>query len=400
MAALGAAAGAFEGDNAREEQRARRAGLGLQAASLAQQDRQFVDRQTLEREQMALEQQRFQGNQDIANSRTAMEQRNADRGFALDEQKLAYDKENDLYQRGRNEKQDAWKNALDEETLRNKQMEYQTNEQLFQEAAKQRQIDDEKMANRKKIAQGAMGVAIRAIAESPNNVLSPSQIEYIKKLDPETYGNLVGGYGAGVGKPAALTFKDPKTGEARDEVIDPDKQFMIYDTVYGKDVANKLTGRQEQEAQNAFNLKRDEARYNSQLERDTLKAGNILDPMKKIRYTALQREHGIALKALLSGSPEEDDAEGYKQKKDALQKIESEMVALEGVGSPSDKPVEAPGTKYGLSKTGKPAQSSSAPNMDFLKKLKQDAIAAHPGDEAKQIEYFKRELAVANSKIK
>jgi len=62
MGALGAAAGAFEGDNAREEQSARRAGLGLQAASLAQQDRQFVDRQTLEREQMALEQQRFQGN--------------------------------------------------------------------------------------------------------------------------------------------------------------------------------------------------------------------------------------------------------------------------------------------------------------------------------------------------
>lgn len=336
MAALGAAAGAFEGDNAREEQRARRAGLGLQAASLAQQDRQFVEKQKLQREDMSLEADRIAGNQRLEAERTAMMQRNADKGFALDEQKLASDKENDVYQRGRNEKQDAWQAVLDEQTVMEKKQEYQQNEAAYQEAAKVRKQFDDQLANRRKVVQSVTGTLIRDIAESPNHVLSPAMIEWAKKQDPETFANLSGGGGGKPGSPMFLGFKDPKTGEDKIEPVDVEKQYMIFDTLYGTDVANTFTGRVEQEKQNEFSMKRDKG-----------STARTMNPVEEI--TQLNKALS-AMKDEVSGEYSDADAATALKKRivSLAKQLGGEAETGDG-GASGDK---ASGSKFGFVKGG------------------------------------------------
>ena len=88
MAALGAAAGAFEGDNARAEQRADMARLSLQGAQLAQGDRQFDEQTKLARERMASAEAENAAQRRENADALALRQENTDRQFALDEKQF------------------------------------------------------------------------------------------------------------------------------------------------------------------------------------------------------------------------------------------------------------------------------------------------------------------------
>jgi hypothetical protein len=333
MAALGAAAGAFEGDNAREEQRARRAGLGLQAASLAQQDRKFVDGQTLEREQMALEQQRFQANQDIKAQRTAIEQRNTDRSLTLDEKKFQADQESDLYQRGRNEKQDAWQQVLDEQEMQAKQLDMTFQKERLSQFKILADQEKQTMAERKRLSQTALASAMKIGMES-GGVVPLSVVQAVAK---ETGIPFQGMYFAPDGSFVSDVLKDGKTVQ---EVTPANVQATIMRSmpgVFGEEAAKDLV-----------NERRDKARYDSYLQREEVKSERTLDPKMKIRYMALNREHGMAFKELL-GMYEADDPEAYKQKKDMIDRLENDMLALEGgVTAPKEKP----GSKLGFVKGG------------------------------------------------
>jgi len=382
MAALGAAAGAFEGDNAREEQRARRAGLGLQAASLAQNDRQFAEKQKLDREQMALDADRIAGDQMLEADRTAMMQRNADKGFALDEQKIAYDKENDLYQRGRNEQQDAWKAALDEQTIKEKQLEYETHQAEFSKYKAAQDKELEQLANREKMAKNGMSSLMQLAYMSPNGVVAKEAVSLFNK---ENGTNMSGAY---LDKNTGnfITEEIGQDGKPVQAPVDRVKQENFLRTWAGDGVADSFFKRSDDAEKNAFNLKREEARYNSQLERDTLKAGNIVDPLKKIRYSGLQRQQDKIISELAEIDP--TDTEGYATKQALLDKIEAHMVSLEGSGSPVTKPVEGDKTKYGLSKPVTGASSSASQVAPNMKALADKAMKDAGGDKAKAFKLF------------
>ncbi len=324
MAALGAAAGAFEGDNAREEQRARRAGLGLQAAQLAQQDRQFVDRQTLEREQMALEQQRFQGNQDIANSRTAMEQRNADRQFGLQEKKLGQDVQNTAFEQQRLGKQDEWADVLNEQKTRENEEGIAFQKERFTQFKTLAEQERQMIAERKRLSQTALASAMKIGMES-GGVVPLSVVQAVAK---ETGIPFQGMYFAPDGSFVSDVLKE---GKVVQEVTPANVQATIMRSmpgVFGEEAAKDLVTE-----------RRDKARYDSYLQREEIKAERTLDPKTKIRYTAIQGEHRDAMRALRKINPQ-DDPEGYKAAQDEVDSLENDMLALEGGSvAPKEKPV-------------------------------------------------------------
>lgn len=314
MAALGAAAGAFEGDNAREEQRARRAGLGLQAASLAQQDRHFVDRQTLEREQMAAAEKENTHRRGDRINELAMNQFNTDRRMRLDEKKIALDQDSTIYQRGRNEKQDAWKQVLDEQEMQAKQLDMTFQKERLSQfrilADQEKQI----MAERKRLSQTALASAMKIGMESGGVV----PLNVVQAIAKETGIQFQGMYFDPDGSFVSDVLKDNKVVK---EVTPANVQATIMRSMPG------VFG--EEAAKDIVNERRDKARYDSYLQREEVKSERTLDPKMKIRYMALNREHGMAFKELL-GMNEADDPEAYKQKKDMIDRLENEMLALEG----------------------------------------------------------------------
>jgi len=280
MAALGAAAGAFEGDMEREAAAARRAQLGLQAASLAQQDRQFAEGQKLQREDMALEADRIAGNQRLEAERTAMMQRNADKGFALDEQKLAYDKENDVYQRGRNEQQDAWKQALDEQEMQAKQLDMAFQKERLSQFKILADQEKQNMAERKRLAQTALASAMKIGMES-GGVVPLSVVQAVAK---ETGIPFQGMYYAPDGTFVTDVLKD---GQVVQEMTPPNVQATIMRSmpgVFGEEAAKDLV-----------NERRDKARYDSYLQRESMKYENAkyiasLRGQRATRFDAKQLE--------------------------------------------------------------------------------------------------------------
>lgn len=180
MAALGAAAGAFEGDNARAEQRANMARLSLQGAQLAQGDRQFDEQTKLARERMASAEAENAAQRRENADALALRQNNTDRQFALDEKQFQAGRENDLYQRGRNERQDAWGEALNAQELMEKQERIKTNRLQFEEIDSAAKMEREKLSNRQRLAKTGLG-ALSLSAMKNGGIASPAAIEVFNK---------------------------------------------------------------------------------------------------------------------------------------------------------------------------------------------------------------------------
>lgn len=180
MAALGAAAGAFEGDNARAEQRARMAQLRLQGAQLAQGDRQFDENNRLARERMAAAEAENAAQRRENAEYRAQQQSNTDRSFALQEKSFQAARENEAYQRGRNDRQDAWGEALNAQEMMEKQERIKTNRLQFEELDRAAKMEREQLANRQRIAKtGIGGLALSAMKNG--GIASPAAIEVFNK---------------------------------------------------------------------------------------------------------------------------------------------------------------------------------------------------------------------------
>jgi len=93
-----------------------------------------------------------------------------------------------------------------------------------------------------------------------------------------------------------------------------------------------------------------ESRSQAYSDAQALRVKSFIDPKVRIRYESLSREHGSVLRELLKMN-EADDAEGYKQKSDVLQRIEKEMADLES-GSVAPPEKDKQGSKLGFVKGG------------------------------------------------
>ena len=180
MAALGAAAGAFEGDNARAEQRADMARLSLQGAQLAQGDRQFDEQTKLARERMASAEAENAAQRRENADALALRQKNIDRQFAFDEKQFQAGRENDAYQRVRNERQDAWREALNAQEIMEKQERIKTNRLQFEELDRAAKMEREQLSNRQRLAKTGIG-ALALSALKNGGIAGPAQIEAFNK---------------------------------------------------------------------------------------------------------------------------------------------------------------------------------------------------------------------------
>lgn len=253
MAALGAAAGAFEGDNARAEQRARMAQLSLQGAQLAQGDRQFDEQTKLARERMAsAEEENALQRRDNLDA-MALRQKNTDRQFALDEKQFQAGRENDLYQRGRNERQDAWGEALNAQEMMEKQERIKTNRLQFEELDRAAKMEREKLANRQRLAKTGLG-ALALSALRNGGIAAPSAIELFNKQQEQAgTGIKVSG---GVWSKDGFAFKregpavdqngQPIQGKMAEypELMNPAIARAIFKEEFGEDIAEEQSSAQ------------------------------------------------------------------------------------------------------------------------------------------------------------
>ena len=357
MAALGAAAGAFEGDNAREEQRARRAGLGLQAASLAQQDRQFNQRQALDREKMA------------------MDQFNTDRRMRLDEKKFALDQDNTIYQRGRNEKQDAWKQALDEQEMQAKQLDMTFQKERLSKFKILAEQERQTIAERKRLSQTALASAMKIGMES-GGVVPLSVVQAVAK---ETGIPFQGMYFAPDGSFVSDVLKDGKTVQ---EVTPANVQAAIMRSmpgVFGEEAAKDLVTE-----------RRDRARYDSQFKRDALKAGAVGlskagERLLNNKLERIKKERSYIMKELYKeGAKEILGDEEYQELKDRLVQLDKDEDAAvySAYGETPPAPSGAQGGGAGIGYTEQ--------QMKELGGLKAQALREANGDDAKALDIFKQ----------
>ena len=386
MAALGAAAGAFEGDNAREEQRARRAGLGLQAASLAQQDRQFNQRQALDREKMAaVEKENTLRRGDRINE-LAMDQFNTDRRMRLDEKKVALDQDSTIYQRGRNEKQDAWKQALDEQEMQAKQLDMTFQKERLSKFKILAEQERQTIAERKRLSQTALASAMKIGMES-GGVVPLSVVQAVAK---ETGIPFQGMYFAPDGSFVSDVLKDGKTVQ---EVTPANVQAAIMRSmpgVFGEEAAKDLVTE-----------RRDRARYDSQFKRDALKAGAVElskagERLLNIRLGRIERERSDILKELKPDDAKEllGDKE-YQKLKDRLVQLDKDEDAA--VYSAYGETPPAPYSAYGETPPAPSGAQGGGAGIGYteqqineLGELKVQALREANGDKAKALDIFKQ----------
>lgn len=253
MAALGAAAGAFEGDNARAEQRARMAQLSLQGAQLAQGDRQFDEQTKLARERMASAEEENAAQRRENADALALRQKNTDRQFALDEKQFQAGRDNDAYQRGRNERQDAWGEALNAQDLMEKQERIKTNRIQFDELDRASKMEREKLSNRQRLAKTGLG-ALALAALKNGGIASPAAVELFNKQQEQAgTGIKVSG---GVWSKDGFAFKregpavdqngQPIQGKMAeyDELMNPAIARAIFKDEFGEDIAEEQSSAQ------------------------------------------------------------------------------------------------------------------------------------------------------------
>ena len=250
MAALGAAAGAFEGDNARAEQEARRSQLSLQGASLAQNDRQFADRQKLDREQLAAGQEenalRRQDNIDAL----GIQQGNIDKRLAMDEKQFQAGQEDKTYQRGRDERKDAWGEALSAQEMQDKQERIKLNRLQFDELDRASKTEREKLSNRQDLAKTGLGAL--ALASLRNGgIASQAAIELFNKQQEQAGTGIK--VSSGVWSKDGFAFKRRGPGQDQngrpvemdyDELMNPAIAHAIFKDSFGEDIAKEQSDTQ------------------------------------------------------------------------------------------------------------------------------------------------------------
>lgn len=384
MAALGAAAGAFEGDNARAEQRANMARLSLQGAQLAQGDRQFDEQTKLARERMASAEAENAAQRRENADALALRQKNTDRQFALDEKQFQADRENDAYQRGRNERQDAWREALNAQEMMEKQERIKTNRLQFEELDRAAKMEREQLSNRQRLAKTGIG-ALALSALKNGGIAGPAQIEAFNKQQ-EAAGTGIR-VTSGVWSKDGFAFKregpavdqngQPIQGKMAeyDELMNPAIARAIFKDEFGEDFSASIsspspTGKQS----NGGNSKAGAEGLSD--------AGKML---LKNRLGRIERERSDILKELAQDDAKEMlGADEYQKLKDRLMQLDKDEDAAvySAYGENPPAPSGAQGGGAGIGYTEQ--------QINELGGLKAQALREANGDRAKALDIFKQ----------
>ena len=206
MAALGAAAGAFEGDRAREQERMRRAQLSQQGAMFNANMRQRQDEAA--RQQANIDRSVEIGQKDKAYQRGWQEgeaerqQANFDRSVEIGQKDKAYQRgwqeseterqqanfdlsfqagqDDKAYNRERNDWQDSWKAALDAQAMQEREERIKANRAHLAEYERVTRLEQEQLANRKNAAK--LGIGALAYSARLNGGMAPmSALELFEK---------------------------------------------------------------------------------------------------------------------------------------------------------------------------------------------------------------------------
>ncbi|NLC39878.1 MAG: hypothetical protein GX763_03050 [Clostridiaceae bacterium] len=220
--ALGAGAGAFEGDTAREQAR-------LNRARLAEQQRQFDMKMEADQERLNLatfrDQRDFETNQ----------QRYAE-GLKLDERNFQEGKRQfDAVDR-RAALKSEWDQVLAEETLKKQQAEFEQAESIYKQFQQAQLAEREQLSNRERMAKTGGAALLRLAYESPDGIVAKSAVDIFNK---ENGTNFVGAYldkGTGIFSMDA----DDGNGNIVPNQMDPVKQETALRQIYGDSVAESF----------------------------------------------------------------------------------------------------------------------------------------------------------------
>lgn len=384
MAALGAGAGAFEGDNERAKQRADMARLSLHGAQLAQGDRQFYEQAKLARERMALSEAENAAQRRENADALALRQKNTDRQFALDENKFQAGRENDAYQRGRNERLDAWREALNAQEIMEKQERIKTNRLQFEELDRAAKMEREKFLNRRRLAKTGLG-ALALSALKNGGIASPAAIEVFNKQQ-EAAGTgirVTGGVWSKEGfvftreGPAVDQNGQPIQGKMTeyDELMSPAIARVIFKDEFGEDFSASKFGP-------SPTGKQSNGGYSKAGAVELSKAGERL---LNIRLGRIERERSDILKELKPDDAKEllGDKE-YQKLKDRLMQLDKDEDAA--VYSAYGENIPAPSGAQG----GGAGSGYTEQQMNELGGLKVQALREANGDKAKALDIFKQ----------
>ena len=191
MAAIGAAAGAFEAKKQEDERRLRSRGLDLQSAQMSEQGRQF----NLKRQD---EQQRTILDQSNKDREFGFRQQEADLNREERERTFIIGREDKQYDRDRQSNLDAWKKALDEQEMRRREFEIEKANEEYRIYQKARKRGEEERNNRTRLAESHLGMIARSAIE--NGVVSPEELTIFNQQIGAAMGqNIVGAYADGSG---------------------------------------------------------------------------------------------------------------------------------------------------------------------------------------------------------
>jgi len=351
MAALGAAAGAFQGDMEREAAAARRAQLGLQAQRMNQDAQNFnilmrareADKAEYARQREEERRERF------ADKERA--QANYDRMFALQERKFGQDVQNTAFEQQRLGKQDAWADALNEQKIRENEEAIAFQKERFAQFKTLAEQERQTIAERKRLAQTALASAMKIGMES-GGVVPLSVVQAVAK---ETGIPFQGMYFAPDGSFVTDVLKD---GKVVQEVTPANVQAAIMRSmpgVFGEEAAKDL-----------LTERRERARYDnyghSKAGAEKLsEAGKML---LNIKLGRIERERSAILKEL---APEDakvmlGDKE-YQKRKDRLMQLDQDEEAA--IYSAYGENIPAP-SGAGAAPAGQSPKNSAVRDKDKL----------------------------------
>lgn len=336
MAALGAAAGAFEGDRAREQERMARARLAQQGAMFNAQMRQRQSE--AERQQANFDRSVEIGQKDKAYQRewqqgeAGRQQANLDRAFQAGQEK-------ESYERGRSERKDAWREALSAQEMLERESRIKTNRLQFEELDRASKMEREQLANRKQFAKTGLG-ALALAALKNGGIASQAAVEIFNRQQQEAgTGIKVSG---GAWSENGFTFKRRGPGQDQngntietdyDEVLAPAIAYALFKDEFGEEIAREQTASQRENARYANAQKIAETRSGGKVDYFTQAKVNIEEKKALAAYKYIEEN------ALEEGSDEYDRK--MKEVASALENIDR----LKGGGSTPPSSQEPPVSK-------------------------------------------------------
>jgi len=175
MSALGAGAGAFEGDEQRKKDRLASAQLGLQAEQLRQKAQQDSIANQQNDRNFQEGQRRFDAATGIEQRQQERQQANIDRTFT--EGQRQFDTVQD-----RADTSDAFKQALTLQDIADKQQLHKANDLTYRKMMQKQKELDEQEENKKRLQMSGVGILLRAAYESPTGQAPKAVIDQVRQM--------------------------------------------------------------------------------------------------------------------------------------------------------------------------------------------------------------------------